>query len=330
MELTDFKALVLVNFGGPRNLMEIGPFLAELLGDQEVIRTSLPPWIHKLLFNKIAQKRSKEMLQAYKIIGGKSPIYEDTEAIARKLQAQLPLRVITYHRYLPATHKQFKEEILAIPPGDILVFPLFPQFTYACSGSVANWFRKYLPVEVSKRLFWIKSYANHFAFTQLFADNIIHFLQEKKLNLRDTLLLFSSHGLPQKFVDSGDIYEKECRLAFSLITQKLPQEIPSLLSYQSKFGPGLWLKPYTEEVCKNFRELYPYIKQVAFIPLSFTSDHIETLFEVEHEYMPVLTKQGIETYRLPAFNQQPEWIETIKTILYDFTLSTNEMLIRKP
>src|SRR5690348_7491536 len=101
------RALIVTNFGGPRSLEEITPFLTELLTDEDVIRTPFPRFFERWFFKKVARSRAAKVAHDYAQIGGKSPIFEDTEAIAQTIRAQTQLPVLTFHRYLPATHADF-------------------------------------------------------------------------------------------------------------------------------------------------------------------------------------------------------------------------------
>ncbi len=322
------QALILVNFGGPRSLKEISPFLVSLLTDQDVVQTAWPPFLHRFFFSRVARKRAVNIQPQYEEIGGSSPIYADTESIAKVLREQLNLPVVTFHRYLQSTHDQSFWEIENLSQQQIIVFPLFPQFTFATTGSIARLFSMSLSQRVSAKLQWVKSYAHHEAFIALFQKRISSFLHNEGWQEKDTLLLFSAHGVPQKFIDEGDPYEKECQISFNKIMKGFPS-CKGLLSFQSKFGRGEWLKPYTITVCEEILSYLNGKKQVLFIPLSFTSDHIETLFEVEKEYMPVIRNQGIPTARLPAFNQGMDWADAITSILEEQNYVTTSMLIRR-
>ncbi len=322
------KAIILANFGGPRDLKEITPFLKELLCDQEVVRTPLPQQIHRLFFSKIAKKRSKKIAGDYRGIGGKSPIYDETEKVASLLRQRLNLPLVTFHRYLPATHRSFIRSLEALDVDEFLVFPMFPQFSYSTSGSIAKWFDHKLPKKTKTKIFWLKSYPSASAYIDLYCNRIDHFLKEKKLNQGSLILLFSAHGLPARFVIDGDPYQRECERSFEAISSFFP-EAQSLLCYQSKFGPGEWLKPYTSDMCLRIDEWAQHKKHVVFIPLAFTSDHIETLHEVETEYMPMVRNKGFEAYRLPAFNHGEDWIDAIEKLLQNPEVLNNQMLIRR-
>jgi len=320
------KTYLLVNFGGPRHLDEIAPFLKELLCDKDVIRTRLPQFAHDWLFRRVARKRALKVRHDYELIGGKSPIYFDTESIAEEMRKRVGETVLTFHRYLPETHQGALKKIEDCK-GEIVVLPLFPQFTYATTGSIARFFQKRLKADAVNRLRWIKSYAAHPAFVKSFRKKIADFLTEQSLQEEETALLFSAHGVPQSFVNEGDIYESECQISYGQILKGFPKAL-GRLSYQSKFGPEEWIKPYTDITCEKALEWLEGRKNVVMVPLSFTSDHIETLFEIEKLYLPILSSKGLNAFRCPALNLEPYWIESLTEIAAEKNFSANRMLVR--
>lgn len=322
------KTILLVNFGGPRSLSEVEPFLKELLTDREVIRTPFPQFIHNLIFRRTAKKRAKIVTHDYAGIGGKSPIYEDTEWVKSSLAEISGASILTFHRYLPETHNEFIATISKLQEDEIIVFPFFPQFSYATTGSIAKWFCDHLPEQVVGKLRWIRSYCSHKEYISCSQTLLSEFLRENQLNEEESLLLFSAHGLPQVFIDTGDIYESECQLSFTEISKAFPKA-KSVLAYQSKFGRGKWLEPSTEGVCEGILGLAENRKNVVVIPLSFTSDHIETLFEIEKLYLPIIETQGLNAYRCPALGRREDWIQTIGKILEGGNYSSTAALLRK-
>ncbi|MFN0065497.1 MAG: ferrochelatase [Chlamydiales bacterium] len=316
-------AYVIANFGGPRSLPEVEPFLRSLFTDREVFRTKIPSPFFQWLFGRIAKKRTLSVCKDYAEIGGGSPIYEDTEFVAQRLRERLDGEVLTFHRYLPVTHSTFLQKIETLDVQRIRVFPMFPQFTYATTGSIAKFFSQKLSHSTLLKLRWIKSYPTHPSFISLTQKMI----GEAELNMRETILFFSAHGLPQRFVDEGDVYKDECIASVNEVKKAFPEAL-SHLGYQSKVGRAVWLEPSTISLCQNIDTWGKGRKNVLFVPISFTSDHIETLFEVEREYMPVVCEKGFVVRRLPAFNRREEWIETIIKILYNETTLSNAMLVR--
>ncbi len=310
---------LIVNFGGPRSIEEIAPFLRTLLCDQDVIRTKLPPFLHRFFFTRLANKRAGKIAHDYQLIGGKSPIFEDTEAIARAIGA------LTFHRYLPMTHTVSLQAIQKTA-GEILIFPMFPQFSYATTGSIARFFARHLSSETLGKMRWIKSYPVHPAYIRCMQNRLREFLQSSNLSEEETILLFSAHGLPLEFIEKGDIYKTECLLSYEAIAKAFPKALPRL-SFQSKFGRGEWLRPYTNETCEEILSWSEGRKNVVFIPLSFTSDHIETLYEIEHLYLPIISQKGLAAFRCPALNRHPDWIFAIAQILSTSDTTFSQKLI---
>lgn len=322
------KIYLLVNFGGPRDLEEVEEFLICLFQDQEVLRTPLPALIHQFFFTKLAKKRARRVVHDYALIGGKSPIYEDTEAIAKQVAHLLGEPILTFHRYLPRTHASFIETLQNIPVNtEIRVVPLFAQFSYATTGSIAVWFKRHLPKMLVNRMVWVKSYPVDRAYLSVFEKCIREFLQQKSLKEEKTILLFSAHGLPQKFIQTGDIYERECQLTFYHLSSRFPQAL-SRLCYQSQFGKEEWLRPYTSDLCNTIDQWGKGYDNAVIVPLSFTSDHVETLFEVEQQYIPPITERGFRAFRCPALNQREEWLQAIAEMLQREDGVSTHMLIR--
>jgi protoporphyrin/coproporphyrin ferrochelatase len=319
--------VILANFGGPRGISEIGSFLTELLTDPDVIRTPFPRFFEKWFFTRVAIKRVSKIAKDYELIGGKSPIFEDTEALAEELRKRTNLPVITFHRYLPATHEQFFIELSAAQAEKLKIIPMYPQFSYSTTGSIARYFEQYLKQEVVQKMEWVKSYADHPPYIAAMQNCIREFLQESELEEKETFLFFSAHGLPQKFVDQGDPYQQECNKTYKAVMQAFPETL-SLLAFQSKFGRGEWLKPYTSELSVNPSPWIQGRKQVVFVPLSFTSDHLETLYEIEYTYLQDVKDKGLSAYRCPALNRRGDWIDAVVSLIPE-TKTDNQSLIRK-
>lgn len=321
------SSVLLVNFGGPRSMEEIPSFLTELLTDGDVIRTSFPRFFEKWFFKRVARQRAQIIAHDYKRIGGKSPIFEDTESIAKEIRSRLNLPVITFHRYLTETHEATFRQIQESAAEEFVVFPLFPQFSYATTGSIARFFEDRLSEKIVSKIRWIRSYPTHAKYVLSMQKVIADFLKKEGLQEKDVVLFFSAHGLPQEFVDKGDPYERECHLSFDAIRKGFP-ESHSLIAFQSKFGPGEWLRPYTSELCDIPQTWHGGKRNIVFIPLSFTSDHIETLFEIEYQYLPAIRAQGYEAFRCPALNLNSYWLDSIAEILKEPFYAMNEHLVR--
>lgn len=303
-----------MNFGGPRDLDEVASFLRELLSDRDVVRSGLPKVLHNLLFRSIATLRASRIRKEYAHIGGKSPIYEDTEWLAEQLAGHLKGPIWTFHRYLKKTHEAFLEQIPLMEALDeIYVFPLFPQMSYATTGSIARWFQERLPGRLWQKLRWVSNYASHPSFINSYKIRIQESLDSLEWKENEVAILASFHGIPLSFVKNGDPYPIQCQNSFASLKQHFP-EIVWKMSYQSKFGPGEWIRPYTVDVSSDSRWL-DNRKKVLVVPLAFTSDHIETLSEIENQYLPLLKDMGVQAHRVSAINRLDCFVKGIATIL---------------
>jgi len=321
-------AYLIVNFGGPRDLNEIEEFLISLLTDQEVIRTRFPAFFHRFLFTRVAKKRVDKIRPDYALIGGKSPIYDDTEAVSKSVSTLLGQEVLTFHRYLPQTHPAFIEKMESLKDVTaIRVFPMFPQFSYTTTGSIALWFQNHLSPEIVDKMRWVKSYPTHSFYIAAMERVLREFLQENGLKEEETILLFSAHGLPQRYIDTGDVYQEECQLTFESLRTHFPLAL-SQLSFQSQFGKEKWIPPYTAERCEKISEWAEGRHNVVVVPLSFTSDHIETLYEIEELYLPSIRNAGLNAYRCPALNRRSDWTQAIAEIFQKSKRESNLKMLR--
>lgn len=315
----DKRVNILVDFGGPRSLDEIESFLIELLTDKDVVRNNLWSPLHRYLFKRVAKKRVLKVLPDYQKIGGKSPLYENTELLKEKLQSLLNEETLVFHRYLPQTHPTFFSSVQRFT--SFRVVPLFPQFTYATTGSCAKFFARHLPDHLVQKMRWLKSYPAHPLFVRSWVSLIAPYLE------KDAFLLFTFHGVPEKFIHSGDLYLDECLTSYRAVMAFFP-EYSSLYAFQSQFGPDTWIQPSTQEVCEKIERWAKPHQKIVVIPLSFTSDHIETLYEIDQIYLPILKANHYEAVRVPALNQTPLWIETLHQLFLSQDWCNTQMLIR--
>lgn len=298
------KTYLLANFGGPRALWEVEPFLVALLTDPLVTGSFLNASVHRSLFTWIARKRTALLQRQYATIGGCSPIYEDTEKLAQQLSEYLQARVITFHRYLPNTHVR-TITALTKTQGKIIGLPLFPHFTYSVTGSI----QKFFQTHITKPIHWIAHFGSHPAFISSLVSHILCFLKEQEIPRDDCYLVFSAHSLPKKYIKKGDPYESQCQASYRTLCREL--QIDSTLSYQSKFGYGRWLTPSTKQVVNN---LCSTKSHVVIVPFSFVSDHIETLYEIDRLYLPPL-RLRYQAKRLPTLAASPQWPYALASIM---------------
>lgn len=321
--------VLLLNLGGPEKLEDVRPFLYNLFSDPEIIR--LPsPWLQKPLAWLISTLRSKKSEDNYKEIGGGSPLLKITEAQAQALQAKLSEQGIDIQVYVGMRYwHPFTEEAIAKIKEDniqkLVILPLYPQFSISTSGSSFRiieemWKNDSHLQKIEYTL--IPSWYDHQSYLAAMSDLIKQELQQFE-NPDQVQIFFSAHGVPKSYVtEAGDPYQKEIEECTDLIMKTLNTANPHTLAYQSKVGPVEWLKPYTEDALKELGE--QNIKDLLVVPISFVSEHIETLQEIDLEYREVAEEVGISNFkRVPALNTHPLFIEALSNL-------TTEALEKSP
>ena len=317
--------VLLMNLGGPERIKDVGPFLYNLFSDPEIIRLPIPAF-QKPLAWFISTLRSSKSQRAYDAIGGGSPLRRITEQQARELQSELRQRGIEATSYVAMRYwHPFTESAVADIKADginqVVVLPLYPHFSISTSGSS---FRELSRLRMADKEFkklpirCIRSWFDQSGYVLAMAELI-----EKQIlscdSPEDVHICFTAHGVPKSYVDdAGDPYKDEIENCSILIIDQLENSLgytnPYTLSYQSRVGPEEWLKPYTEDVLENLGELGT--KELVVVPISFVSEHIETLQEIDMEYRELAMKFGIKRFlKVPALNTNPTFIKGLADLV---------------
>lgn len=315
--------VLLLNLGGPEKLEDVRPFLFNLFSDPEIIR--LPaPWLQKPLAWLISSLRANKSQDNYRQIGGGSPLRKITEAQGEALEQKLvemgqETRVYIGMRYW----HPFTEEAIARIKRDrtdkLVILPLYPQFSISTSGSSFRvleemWQEDPILGQVEYTL--IPSWYDHPGYLQAMADLIVQEL-EKFSDPNRVHLFFSAHGVPQSYVDeAGDPYQREIEACTRSLMSILNRPNPYTLAYQSRVGPVEWLKPYTEEALLELGR--QGVTDLLVVPISFVSEHIETLQEIDIEYREIAEEAGISNFqRVPALNTHPTFIGSLAQLVVE-------------
>lgn len=316
------KAVVLLNFGGPRSLQEIPDFLYEILRDPHTIQLPIPLWLQNLLARLVANKRSPVVVQQYEAIGGKSPIVTSTEQQRLHLRAALEERnsttsVYAVHRYIPGNATRVVRQILQDHVNDIFLIPLYPHYSRTTTGSSIEQFCGELKkMGFSGGIRALRSYGQHPDYISGLSQQLQKALTKHKLDPFSTRILCSAHGIPQSYVERGDPYLMELIASVEALRKNFDQW-QFELCFQSRIGPAKWLQPYTDEMIKELGK--GEVRAILFIPLSFVNDHLETLYEVDHIYFDLVRSFEITPYRLPALETHPRLIQLFReqTLLWE-------------
>src|SRR4028119_1995335 len=324
--------VLLLNLGGPDQIEDVGPFLFNLFSDPEIIRIPFP-WLQKSLAWFISTRRTKTSQENYRQIGGGSPLRRITEAQAQALQEQLlqlgqEARIYVGMRYW----HPFTEEAIARIKRDrierLVILPLYPQFSISTSGSSFRllqrlWVEdpKLEQIEYTVIPSWYKQPSYLQSTAQLIAQELQQFALPDSVHI-----FFSAHGVPRSYVEeAGDPYQQEIEDCTSLIMQTLNRPNPHTLAYQSRVGPVEWLKPYTEDALQELGA--QGVEDLLVVPISFVSEHIETLQEIDIEYRELAEEAGIHNFqRVPALNTHPVFIDSLATLVVEALDAPNRKL----
>lgn len=309
--------VLLLNLGGPEQIEHVRPFLFNLFSDPEIIRLPFP-WLQKPLAWLISTSRAKKSQENYKHIGGGSPLRRITEeqavAIEEKLrQKGQDARVYIGMRYW---HPYTEEAIARIERDHIerlVILPLYPQFSISTSGSSFRLLEQLWEedpflqdIEYTAIPSWYQRPGYLRAMAESIAAELDRFDEPDKVRV-----FFSAHGVPLSYVEeAGDPYQREIEDCTRRIMQTLNRSNEHTLAYQSRVGPVEWLKPYTEDAIEELAE--EGVKDLLVVPISFVSEHIETLQEIDMEYREIAEEAGIKHFhRVPALNTHPVFIEDL-------------------
>ena len=286
-------AVVLFNLGGPDSLKAVRPFLFNLFKDPAIIQ--LPAIARYPLAALISTTRNKSAQANYAIMGGRSPLLPETEAQAQALQAELTAqghdaKVFVAMRYWKPFADETATQVAAYAPDEIVLLPLYPQYSTTTSGSsLKDWAKAYRGPGRSRE---VCCYPTSKGLVGAHADEIRKAWRAagSPTNVR---LLFSAHGLPQQVVDGGDPYQAQIEATAGAIAALLPEFPDWKVCYQSRVGRLEWLKPSTDDA---IRAAVGDGKGVIVSPTAFVSEHVETLVELDHEYADLAKSLGVAHY----------------------------------
>jgi ferrochelatase len=315
------RGVLLFNLGGPEKLEDVRPFLYNLFSDPEIIRIR-SDILRKLLAWLIAVTRQRKSRALYRQIGGGSPLRGITDAQAAALEKRLagrgfPCTVYVGMRCWNPTIDEAVSRIVSDDVTQLVILPLFPQFSVTTTGSCVKHFRK-LAEESGLAAKADLRYVEAWFDNQLYIESMAELIEEALGGFQDPgsgriQLLYSAHSIPARYVEEGDPYLVQTQKTVELINQRLNTRLPSTLAFQSKVGPVKWLEPSTMEVLARFgRE---GLSSVLAVPVSFVSDHIETLQEIDILYKGLAEKAGIREFRRAAsLNIHSKFIEALADI----------------
>ena len=292
--MTTDTAILLLNLGGPVNLDQVEPFLAALFGDRDLIRLPGPAWLQGPFARLIARLRAPGARGRYAQIGGGSPLLRESAAQAAGLRKALreagrPEVVKLCFRYAAPRAEGLLKALKRDGIRRLVPVTLYPHDCRATTGSSLRELAKLARTAGMELLPGV----DHYATDPDYLDAMEAPLREALAELPGATVIFSAHSLPVRQIQAGDPYEREIHATRDALMARIgPVPGGYLLAYQSRTGPVRWLEPPLKDVLEGMGG-----KEVIVVPLSFVSEHIETLHELDIEYRHVADQAGIRTYR---------------------------------
>lgn len=317
--------IVMLNLGGPKNLAEVEPFLQRLFADREIINLPLQSLLGRLL----VRLRTRRVQANYQSIGGGSPILHWThlqgQGMVRWLDelspATAPHRFYVAFRYAEPLSETALRQMHADGVQQAIAFTQYPHFSCATTGSSLNelW-RAAQRLGLEKAFQWrvVDRWPTHPGFIAAMTRSVQAGLaQFEPAERAKVLVLFSAHSLPMHIINRGDPYPQEIGASVQAVMAQLNFSHEYLLAYQSAVGPVAWLGPSTEQVLKWLGAQGR--RQVLVVPIAFTSDHIETLSEIDLEYGELAHAVGITQFkRAPALNADADFQRALAEIVLSY------------
>lgn len=302
-------AVVLFNLGGPDSLEAVRPFLFNLFCDPAII--ALPTPFRQLLAGVISTTRTKTAKANYAHMGGSSPLLKETEAqaaaLTKALERLLPdaeLKVVIAMRHWRPDTREAARAVEAFGPDDVVLLPLYPQFSSTTTGSsLEAWSKVYRGPGRSHTA------CCYFAEKGLIEAHVrrINACWEAAGRPERTRVLFSAHGLPERNVEAGDPYQWQVEQTCAAIGARIGWAADWRICYQSRVGPLKWLGPSTPEA---IREACESGLNVLIDPVAFVSEHVETLVELDRDYAELAEAAGCDLYlRAATVGEEEAFVE---------------------
>jgi protoporphyrin/coproporphyrin ferrochelatase len=308
-------AIVLMNLGGPDSLEAVRPFLYNLFSDPAIIR--LPRLLRLPLARLISWRRAPTARQIYARLGGGSPLHANSQAQASALEAVLgpEHRCFVAMRYWHPTSVETVREVADWAPDTVVCLPLYPQFsTTTTASSLAAWRTAAAAHGLDRSVRVVCCYPTDQGFVDAVAESIRPVLERATGHNRPPRLLLTAHGLPKKIVRAGDPYQGQVESTAAAVIAALGRPgVDWRICYQSRVGPLEWIGPATdEEIRRAGREGVPLV----VAPISFVSEHSETLVELDIEYRHLAAASGVPAYhRVPTVGTAPGFIESLALLV---------------
>jgi len=308
--------VVLFQLGGPDSLEAIEPFLFNLFSDPDIIDFPFARIGRKPLAKLISSTRARKVQHHYATIGGGSPIRRFTEQQARALQLRLnesgiDARCFVAMRYWHPFTAEAIEQVRAAQCNEVVLLPLYPQCSSTTTGSSLNEWRRQFQDDIPVHC--VEPFFRHHLYLDALVENIAETLARFP-DPRQAELVFSAHSVPLAVIEKGDPYQRQIEETVQLVMQRGGWSNRHRLCYQSKVGASKWLQPSLHKTLRTLGA--EKVNEICVVPISFVSDHVETLGEIDHEARNEAAEFGIAQFEMmPGLNNSPTFISALADLV---------------
>ncbi len=310
----------LLYMGGPSAISDVKPFLRQLFSDREIIQLPGGRLMQGAFAAWISARRAPKVQRYYKEIGGGSPLIKITtrqmKHLGEALSAHGNFHLTMAMRYCPPRADQAVAELQSAGIERLVTLPLYPQYSRATTGSSVNDFKVAMErAGMSWDLVPVASFHDHPGYLDALTATVRVGLQElgEEDEGNKCCVVFSAHSLPQRMIDEGDPYERQVNHTVTEVVQRLALT-NWRLGFQSRSGPVQWLQPDTVALVDEL--LAQGQRRLLVVPVSFVSDHIETLHEIDIRLRQHCMERGCEAFvRAPSLNDSPAFINALAKIV---------------
>ncbi|MGV1100024.1 ferrochelatase [Thiovibrio sp. JS02] len=308
--------VILLNLGGPDTLEDVEPFLFNLFSDRKIIRLSPFPFLQKFIAARIAKKRAPKSREAYRLIGGGSPLARITAAQGHALEDVLAaagsFKVRMAMRYWYPKAEETLRMFAQAGISKVVALTLYPHYSVATTGSSLDDLRKAAQAaQPPFAMAEVRQWPEQPEYVLCLADSIragLHAFGNEKVEL-----VYSAHSLPLKFIEEGDPYLDQIKQTLRAV--EALTGVQGHLCFQSRSGPVQWLSPSTPDMLKTLAA--HGCKNILMVPISFVSDHVETLYEIDILYKDQARNLGMRLVRTASLNTDPLFIKGLTTLVLD-------------
>jgi len=309
--------VVLFQLGGPDTLESIEPFLYNLFCDPDIIDFPFARIGRKPLAKLISSTRARKVQHHYSVIGGGSPIRAHTERQARALEARLgaagiEATCVVAMRYWHPFTSEAVAKLEAAAVEEIVLLPLYPQYSATTTGSSLNEWNRCFPCSAVPT-YCVRNFYRHPTYLEALAEKIDEALGRFD-RPEEASLIFSAHSVPVAVVEKGDPYKSQIEETVRLVMRRGGWRNRHRLCYQSKVGASKWLQPSLRATLREMAGAG--VRDICVVPISFVSDHVETLGEVDHEAREQAAALGIRQFEMSAgLNDSPTFIAALAELV---------------